>query len=208
MPTKLTGDVVLDNALDYTRQNTNRLCLCEGAPSTFANATTLKSGGGNALAIITTITSGNFGASTNGDISGRKMPFNQLTGNTIAEAGTVDHIVLANSVGSNILHITPESEERQNTAQAGAATTITLDTGASALDDNYNGMAVEILSGTGAGQIRYISDYVGSTKVATVSAAWGTNPDATSVFSIYGRGVSASDSVTVNAFDIEYEDPA
>jgi len=206
MPTKSTANSVLDAALDHTRQNADRLCLCEGAPANLSDATTLKSSGGNALAVIT-ISNTNFGSSADGDVSGRKMAFNQLTGNTISEAGTVDHIALVDN-GTEVLHVTPEDEERQNTAQAGASTTITLDTGASANDDHYNGMAVEILSGTGAGQIRYISDYDGGTKVATVDASWSTNPDATSVFSIYGRGVSASDDVTVNAFDIEIEDPA
>jgi len=75
-------------------------------------------------------------------------------------------------------------EQHSGTAQAGGASTITLDTGASASDDAYNTMLVYIESGTGAGQERTISDYVGSTKVATVSLAWSTNPDATSVFRI------------------------
>ncbi len=74
---------------------------------------------------------------------------------------------------------------RTGTAQAGAATTITLDAGASAVDGAYNNMHVNITAGTGAGQAqRTISGYVGSTKVATVSSAWATNPDATSVFRI------------------------
>ena len=72
---------------------------------------------------------------------------------------------------------------RENTAQAGGATSITLDTGASAVDDTYNGLTIYIVSGTGAGQSKAITDYVGSTKVATVST-WGTNPDNTSVFRI------------------------
>ncbi len=70
------------------------------------------------------------------------------------------------------------------TAQAGAASTITLDTGASAVDDAYNTMLVYIVSGTGSGQERTISDYVGSTRIATVSSAWTTNPNGTSVFRV------------------------
>jgi hypothetical protein len=70
---------------------------------------------------------------------------------------------------------------RAGTAQAGAATTITLDAGASASDDFYNNHLLVITAGTGAGQARFITDYVGATKVATV-ATWVTNPDATSVF--------------------------
>ena len=71
---------------------------------------------------------------------------------------------------------------RRSTAQAGAASTITLDASASATNDLYNGLIIAIVGGTGAGQARYISDYVGATKVATVSESWITNPDNTSVF--------------------------
>lgn len=72
------------------------------------------------------------------------------------------------------------------TAQAGSATTITLDTGASAVDDFYNGDLIELVSGTGAtpGTQVTITDYVGATKVATVASWPGSNPDATTVFEI------------------------
>ena len=76
---------------------------------------------------------------------------------------------------------------RTGTAQAGAATTITLDAGASAVDDFYNGCWVNITNDSPAnvlGQARQITDYVGSTKVATVSDAWGTNPSVASTFEI------------------------
>jgi hypothetical protein len=74
--------------------------------------------------------------------------------------------------------------ERTGTAQAGAASTITLDAAASATDDFYNDMVLRITSGTGAGQIRRIHDYVGATKVATVERDFATAPDGTSVFRI------------------------
>ncbi len=70
---------------------------------------------------------------------------------------------------------------RTGTAQAGASATITLDASASAVDDFYNNTIVLITAGTGAGQARFISDYVGSTKVASVSA-WATTPSSDSVF--------------------------
>lgn len=78
---------------------------------------------------------------------------------------------------------------RKNTAQAGAATTITLDASASATDNLYRRGIIAIVSGTGAGQTRIITGYVGSTKVATVDT-WTTNPDNTSVFAIYATGPS------------------
>lgn len=76
---------------------------------------------------------------------------------------------------------------RTGTAQAGGASTITLDAGASALNSFYNGCYVNITNNSPAnalGQARRITGYVGSTKVATVEAAWGTNPDVTSTFEI------------------------
>lgn len=73
---------------------------------------------------------------------------------------------------------------RSNTAQAGGATTITLDAGASATNSFYNNCLCYITGGTGVGQSRFISSYVGATKVATVSSAWSTNPDNTSTFAI------------------------
>lgn len=74
-------------------------------------------------------------------------------------------------------------------AQAGTATTITLNTNASASDDAYNGQFVFIRSGTGQDQVALIEDYVGSTKVATIrtraaSGQWATTPDTTSAYMI------------------------
>ncbi len=71
------------------------------------------------------------------------------------------------------------------TAQAGSSTTITLRSGASATDDIYNFQIIYISSGTGAGQSRAISDYNGTTKVATVVNNWAVNPASDSVYEIY-----------------------
>lgn len=73
---------------------------------------------------------------------------------------------------------------RTATAQAGAAGSITLDASASATNDLYNDCLVKITGGTGAGQVRRVSDYVGSTKVASVQPDWTTTPDNTSVFAV------------------------
>ena len=68
------------------------------------------------------------------------------------------------------------------TATAGAAGTITLAVGSSAVNGIYTENFIRIMSGTGAGQIRQISGYVGATRVATVKPVWTTAPDATSVY--------------------------
>ena len=76
---------------------------------------------------------------------------------------------------------------RSGTAQAGAASTITLDSGASAKNGAYAGCWIQCSNNSPAnvqGQTRKIISYVGSTKVATVEAAWGTNPSSATTFDI------------------------
>lgn len=71
------------------------------------------------------------------------------------------------------------------TAQAGGADTITLKAASSfTLDDEPNGMFIEINAGTGSGQKRHVEDYVASTKVLTVFPAWDTAPDNTSQYKV------------------------
>jgi len=75
------------------------------------------------------------------------------------------------------------------TAAAAASTTITLAATPSLgttsnVDDYYNGSSVYIVSAsTGAGQTVKITDYVGSTRVATVET-FGTTPTGTIVYDI------------------------
>jgi len=88
------------------------------------------------------------------------------------------------SVSGNVTLTASTTHHDSGAAQAGSSTTITLKSTASATDDVYNGMYVTITSGTGVGQIRLIEDYVGSTKVATVTPAWTTAPNGTSNYEV------------------------
>lgn len=69
------------------------------------------------------------------------------------------------------------------TAAAGAAATITLAAGPD-VDDALNGQIVVTTGGTGSGQARIITNYVASTKVATVSPAWATQPSNDTTYNI------------------------
>lgn len=88
-------------------------------------------------------------------------------------------------------------------AAAGATSTITLSTAASAIDGAYVGMECYLTQNTGSGQRRVISAYVGATRVATLSVAWLVIPDTTSVYEISplsinvgsGKGAQYSDPV-------------
>lgn len=75
-------------------------------------------------------------------------------------------------------------------AVGGAANSITLNSHARAINDTYNGCTVVIVSGTGRGQSRVITDYDGGTKVALVSEAWATQPVAGTGYYIFGYGRS------------------
>lgn len=73
--------------------------------------------------------------------------------------------------------------DASGTAQAGAAGTVTLATAAVATDSYYNNQTtVAIVGGTGVGQNRCITGYVGATRVASVTPNWVTNPDNTSQY--------------------------
>lgn len=63
-------------------------------------------------------------------------------------------------------------------AQGGGASMITLNASASAVDNTYVGQTVVLRTGTGQDQSRIVASYVGATKVATMSAAWETQPAA------------------------------
>lgn len=128
-----------------------------------------------------------------------------LGGNVTGSVGSVAGNVGGNVVGSvasiaagGIARASFAAETgmqtiRSNTAVAGAAGTITLDAGASAVDDFYNAAMVFITGGTGAGQVRFIVNYVGSTQVATIEPNWATNPDNTSTFAILPVASSLDD---------------
>lgn len=83
------------------------------------------------------------------------------------------------------LAATTTAADITGTAQAGSAGSITLASGSSSTNDYYNGMVISLTSGTGSGSKGIITDYVGSTKVATVQKSTAAfTPDGTSAYSI------------------------
>ena len=73
------------------------------------------------------------------------------------------------------------------TATGGSASTIVLESNTSktsATDDRYNGAIVTIISGTGAGQVRRVHDYTGSSRTVTVDCDFDVNAASGSVYRI------------------------
>lgn len=105
----------------------------------------------------------------------------QSAGVTVAANG-----IVAASIQDGAL--TSAKFPADGTAQAGGATSITLAAGAPSGTDYYANQIVAIVSGTGAGQVRLVTAYNGTTKVCTVDRAWVTNPDATSQYLLTAQG--------------------
>lgn len=72
------------------------------------------------------------------------------------------------------------------TAASATSNTIVLDGDASAVDGSYDPGYIVICEGTGSGQTRIITEYIGATKTAVVNRSWKTIPDATSKYVIMG----------------------
>jgi hypothetical protein len=127
----------------------------------------------------------------NGAITAAKFAAGAIDATAIAN-GAIDRATFAQDA------LDLFREVRRNTAQSGAAGTITLDASASSTDDFYNGDLISIVGGTGSGQTNRIRDYVGSTKVATLARNWITNPDNTSVFVVFGDSSTLEDSAILS----------
>lgn len=112
-----------------------------------------------------------------GVIQTEQKTLNGLT--PVAYTATIERLLKAIKNGLTLGDVAVENQaaDRSNTSVTAAVDTIELDAGASAVDGFYNGEIIRITSGTGSGQIREIIDYVGSTKIATVSRSWAAPPD-------------------------------
>jgi len=139
--------------------------------------------GTNAATTITTALTTTFTGNVTGSV-GSVTTVSDKTGYRLSATGVDDVWDEATSghtaVGSYGQAFAPVAS---GTATAGGATTITLAVGSSATNSFYNGDMVYLTGGTGAGQGRFVTGYVGGTRVATVGT-WAVNPDATSVYVI------------------------
>lgn len=104
--------------------------------------------------------------------------------------GVAQVIAAASSLGAPVI--------RSGTAQAGGASTLTLDASASGTTDFYKHALAFLRSGTGAGQARLVASYNGTTKVATIEPAWAAIPDSTTVFDLLPVEPTFADLLRVN----------
>jgi hypothetical protein len=92
-------------------------------------------------------------------------------------------------VDDDIFRELPSLKEKmpqiQGTATAATSTTLIDTVNLKQSDDYWTGGTLKIIAGTGVGQKRDISDFVQSTSTLTVSTAFTTTPDTSSIFIVY-----------------------
>ena len=93
-------------------------------------------------------------------------------------------------VGSSVVTEYHSGTSQTQDASAGNTFFRLAASGASAADDYYNGLTIEITSGTNSGEKRLITDYDAANAtqgdtLATVSPAWSSTVTNSSVYKIY-----------------------
>jgi hypothetical protein len=124
-------------------------------------------------------------AIVDGTGAGQSRLILEYAGGTRTAAVDRDWKITPDDTSEYIVYAHPGREHvNEGIARGGTANTITLNTLGSAIDDAYNGQLVFIRAGVGEDQVRLISDYDGTTKAATVTHNWATNPTTASNYII------------------------
>lgn len=166
--------------LGTAMRGTDNALLASSAPTNFGDLSIQATSG--EVKVIETTAAGNTLLTTgNVNVSAGVVESNvqQLAGNAIQQSGGYVHA--RDEHGRAILAVMTSG-----TAQSGTGSDITLAASESSQNQIFRDQRIEIVGGTGAGQGRIITDYNGSTKVATVDEAWVVNPDSTSDYEIMG----------------------
>jgi hypothetical protein len=96
---KSVATIVLDQALNYVKNNGTRLCVCNAQPTDYTTATSTYK-----LAIKTISSSDYTGPAD--DSGGRKVTVNAQSGITVDASGTALYIAIADSSNSALTYVT------------------------------------------------------------------------------------------------------
>lgn len=94
---KWSNDAVLDQALNYVKNNAGTISVCRQQPTTSAEATSTY------MLAQTTVAPADFTVS-DGDTSGRKVRVGAKSGVSVVNSGTATHIALTG--GGSLLYVT------------------------------------------------------------------------------------------------------
>lgn len=111
---KFVADTVIDQALDYIKQNSDKLVLCDSQPSNYSDATTDKGSGGDALG-ETSVGTGDF-TLADGDTDGRKVTVSSQSDVSVDVSGTADHYAIVDDNNSTLLLVSTISNSQSVTS--------------------------------------------------------------------------------------------
>lgn len=106
---KSVHDDVLDQALNYIKNNCTRICACSAEPTTYAEATSTYE-----LADVT-VASGDFTVA-NGSVSGRKVTVAQKSGIAVDVGGDITHLGYVDVSNTKLLAVTTTTTKTVTTA--------------------------------------------------------------------------------------------
>jgi hypothetical protein len=109
---------------------------------------------------------------------------NEMTADLINAAAIADNAIDNATFAAE----TGMASVRSNTATAGGAASVTLDASASTTSGFYVGAWIVLTGGTGVGQTRVCVAYNGTSKVASVSPSWATQPVNGTTFAVLPSG--------------------
>lgn len=93
--------LILDQALNYVKNNGGSLCVCSAEPFTYAQAIT-----NYMLAIKTGLSAASFTGPSDDGSGGRRLQVNQQTGVAVLFSGTATHIALVDDGNSALFLVT------------------------------------------------------------------------------------------------------
>lgn len=128
--TTLVHNDVPDAALAYIQDNCDQMIACEGAPASYAEATTAPASG-KALA-DTAMSSGDF-TIADGDTDGRKISWSSKPGVAVDANGDADHIAFVDTGNTKLLLVVPMTATVALTT--GGGETMTIEGGSYTLRD-------------------------------------------------------------------------
>jgi len=120
MPKRIP-DTVYDQALQYIKNNADKLVICQGEPANYSEATTdLGTGSGKALGEIA-VDAADFTIS-DGDSSGRKVRVAAQNGIGVDVSGNLNHAAIIDDAGQQILLINDQGSDTSVTSGGTADT--------------------------------------------------------------------------------------
>ena len=123
------------------------------------------------------------------DIKDNTLKLNSGPTGSGYDAGVINQrYQISNDAGTG--DVVTEVARENYELDASSDNTITLPNTASSDNDYYNQWWIKITSGTGIDQVRQITEYDGTTKIATLDSNFTTNPSSTDTVNLYNKTLS------------------